>query len=198
MRGWVEKIPGRLRQGGTTRAKAGTRAPDEWRVRYQDPTDPENRLSAGIFKIQREAKEALRQVFQDIDTGQHVRPSILEIAERHGHDPAVTLRDYGHLKDDAQVELTNRLDARTSRRWLSKLVFSSPSRGAVVGPLEGTDRVALGRCGRVPTGLLAAAPHLALFDESVHACNALTSTFTGERGSGRGGSRTLMPEGRRV
>jgi integrase len=38
--------------------------------------------------------------------------NILEIAERHGHDPAVTLGDYGHLKDEAEVELTNRLDAR--------------------------------------------------------------------------------------
>jgi integrase len=40
---------------------------------------------------------------------------ILEIADRRGHDPAVTLREYEHLQQGAQRGLTNRLDASRQR-----------------------------------------------------------------------------------
>ena len=34
------------------------------------------------------------------------------MAHRHGHDPAVMLRDYGHLRKNAQEEMTHRFDAQ--------------------------------------------------------------------------------------
>jgi integrase len=76
MRGWVEKIPGRVRKGGSARAlRAGTKAPDKWRVRYEDPTNPGKRLSAEqTFTRKGDADKELRRILEEIDHGRHIHP----------------------------------------------------------------------------------------------------------------------------
>jgi hypothetical protein len=58
-----------------------------------------------------------------------VGASILAIAERHGHDPAVSLRVYGHLVKGAQEELTERLMARHEEAQATQLGQVVPFQG---------------------------------------------------------------------
>ena len=87
--------------------------------------------------------------------------NVLAVAERMGHsDPSVTLRDYGHLFQGVQEQLSTKLDELRAATDRSRTLTSPPgaSRAASEGSWRAPQRLGQRRSGRGSGGSHARGP----------------------------------------